>query len=264
MTSWRRPKQYGTASTRIHYAPSTRSHGNGSRMGVMAIIVVPNPSTTGPAPIRRNSIMIREKPQGNGVYPPKIGRSINFADYIFNKQLQKEDTSLSPAQRAAIKKIEEYWTNRIHNARNWKRQDHFSGKIEVITCRVGQQIYKQWQGKQPSKFLRNFIRAFINSVDTRRDFMAYLETQTQADMTAFCRDRTDFLDRLVEEFPYTFSTKVLNIEKELLFYYFTFKTTYSVSWALRSALIQDRTYGFHAPLEKDDVSPILLCMEDDF
>lgn len=57
--------------------------------------------------------------------------SIKFEEFVFDKQKQKDFPSiLTRKQKEAIKNIEEYWTNRITNYRNWKRQKHFSYKFE--------------------------------------------------------------------------------------------------------------------------------------
>jgi hypothetical protein len=188
--------------------------------------------------------------------------SIDFADYIFDKQKQAESITLTEAQRAAIKQIEEYWINRNRNMRNWKTQRHFVSKPESISTRVDASLYRRFSKQDRSTIIRNFTRKFLRDAGFRREFMGRLTDKEMLPegIRGNCSDLTEFLDFLINAFPYTISGWIPNVEKELLTFYFTFCTDWSLNWALRCALVINASVSEQSPITREEVPNLLMIL----
>lgn len=178
---------------------------------------------------------------------------------MFNKQKQAESTALTAAQREAIKKVENYWLDRIRNMNHWKVQKHFTWKRESISTRVESTLYQRLKDQDKSRLIRNFARKFLRDPAFRGGFMGRLDSPDMfpTGIKKNCSDVTEFLSLLTEDFPYTVSGWIPNVEKELLTLYFTFCTRWSLSWALRCSLCDNLESGDQHPILPEEV-PYLI------
>jgi len=91
----------------------------------------------------------------------KKGKPINFGDYLFLPKNSLAFTTLTEAQKQAIKNIEEYWINRVRNYQNWRFQKHWSYKKESISSRLDRYTFETLKGNNNSKSIQNFVRTFL-------------------------------------------------------------------------------------------------------
>ena len=200
----------------------------------------------------------------------KKGRSINFGDYLFLPKSSLAFTTLTDAQKQAIKKIEEYWINRVRNFRNWKFQKHWSYKKESISSRLDGYTFKSLRGNNNSKSIQNFVRMFLRNKKFRKKFESILWDQFEKDPSdprmelLQYLDTTDYKQALIEIFPYVVSGRVYVIEKELISFYFTFISEFSISYAIRVGLIHFRDLKNQDPIEKEEVIAILNELISEF
>ena len=200
----------------------------------------------------------------------KKGRSINFGDYLFLPKNSLAFTTLTDAQKQAIKNIEEYWTNRVRNFRNWKFQKHWSSKKESISSRLDGYTFKSLKGNNNSKSIQNFVRLFLRDKEFRKKFEVILWDQFEKDPVDPIMgllqylDHTDKKQLLIEIFPYVVSGRVHVIEKELISFYFTFINEFSISYAIRVGLIHFRDLKNQDPIEKEEVIAILNELISEF
>ena len=197
------------------------------------------------------------------VNPTKKGGSINFRDYLFLPKNHPAFTTLTDAQKQAIKNIEEYWINRVRNYRNWKFQKHWSYKKESVSSRLDRYTFESLKGNNNSKSIQNFVRIFLRDKKFRKKFLDILWDQFEKDPSDPRMELLQYLDPtdnkqlLIEIFPHVVSGSVYVIEKELLSFYFTFISEFSVSYAIRVGLIHFRNLEDQYPIEKEEVIPIL-------
>ena len=185
--------------------------------------------------------------------------SIKFEEFIFNYQKQKEFTTiLTQKQKEAIKKIEEYWTNRITNSQRWKSQRHFSYKKETISTRIDEGLFNSIKNENNNKKIQKCIRQFLRDQSFRDKLVKlFYKDIVPGRLAAF--DITDWMNILIDLHPYIVSAKIFNTEKELLTYYFTFHSTFSISYALRIMLVHYNEFSLEdqKPIEKEEVPYIL-------
>lgn len=193
----------------------------------------------------------------------KKGFSINFRDYLFLPKNSPAFTTLTVAQKQAIKNIEEYWINRIRNYQNWKFQKHWSYKKESISSRLDGHTFESLKGNNNSKSIQNFVRKFLRDKEFRKRFEVILWEQFEKDPSdprlEFLQylDITDNKQSLIEIFPNVVSGIVYVVEKELISFYFTFINEFSISYAIRVGLIHFRDLENQDPIEKEEVIGIL-------
>ena len=193
----------------------------------------------------------------------KKGFSINFRDYLFLPKNSPAFTTLTTAQKQAIKNIEEYWINRIRNYRNWKFQKHWSYKKESISSRLDRYTFESLKGNNNSKSIQNFARTFLRDKEFRKRFEVILWQQFKKDPSdprmelLQYLDYTDYKQSLIEIFPHVVSGIVYVIEKELISFYFTFINEFSLSYAIRVGLIHFRDLENQDPIEQEEVLAIL-------
>lgn len=198
---------------------------------------------------------------GERKHPP-----INFDDYLFIDKKSAEFTALSPAQQTAIRNIEEYYSNRWRNLKNWKTQVHFSYKKETLSTRIREDEYRTMRDRNNSKHIRFGVRRFLWDPKFRLAFIERLGQAVQEEMQQvkqWCRDLTDLNDELVKRFPRVISGKVYNLEKELFVFYFTFMSGVSVSFAVKTLLVHFPTFDHQDALEQDEVPQILFSILSD-
>lgn len=205
-----------------------------------------------------------------GVISTKKGKSINFRDYLFRPKNTPAFTTLTDAQKQAIKNIEEYWINRVRNFRNWKFQKHWSYKKESISSRLDGYTFKSLKGNNNQKSIQNFARLFLRDKEFRKKFEVMLWDQYEKDPVdprmelLQYSDPTDNKQLLIEIFPHVVSGRVYVIEKELISFYFTFINEFSISYAIRVGLIHFRDLKNQDPIEKEEVIAILNELISEF
>lgn len=177
-------------------------------------------------------------------------------ELLSHRELSQYITTLSPAQLEAKKKIEEYWKERRKRYKNWKFQKYWSlGKPESISTRVDDWLYNELKNQDTSKIIQNFIRHFLRHKHFRKKFMKVLYIQFQKEipipLKKYSIDISELFENLLKFYPNTVSAKVYPMEKELLFFYFTFLSNFSVSYALRVALIHFRYESLQEPIQED-------------
>ena len=193
----------------------------------------------------------------------KKGKSINFRDYLFLPKNSLAFTTLTDAQKQAIKKIEEYWINRVRNYRKWKFQKHWSYKKESISSRLDKYTFDSLKGNNNSKSIQNFVRKFLRNDQFRNKFIKILWEQFEkdpVDSRLELLEHLDFTDckqMLIEIFPHVVSGEVYTIEKELFTFYFTFLSEFSISYTIRVGLIHFRELENQNPIGKEEIIPIL-------
>jgi hypothetical protein len=198
------------------------------------------------------------------------GSSIIFRDYLFLPKNSLALTTLTEKQKIAIKNIEEYWTNRVRNFRNWKFQKHWSYKKESISSRLDRYTFKTLKGNNNSKSIQNFVRLFLRDKKFRKRFEIILWNQYEKDLVDPSMELLQYLDPtdnkqlLIEIFPYVVSGKINVIEKELISFYFTFINEFSISYAIRVGLIHFRDLKNQDPIEKEEVIAILNELISEF
>lgn len=197
----------------------------------------------------------------------KKKRSINLGNFIYLSEKDARFTILTDSQKKAIKKIKNYWKNRGKNARNWQSQKHWSHKKETISSRIDTQLFDQLKDFNVQKIIQNFVRMFLKNKTFRRDFVRNtLPEQFERESPIKIWegiDITDCYDNLTNIYPKVVSGNVLNIEKELFTFYFTFKSAFSVSYAVRVALIHHRNESNRKPIRREEIIPILLDLIKD-
>ena len=206
--------------------------------------------------IKLKKTNLRELKEVNQI---KKAISIKFKEFIFNYKKQKEFTSiLTRKQKEAIKKIEEYWTNRITGYNNWKRQKHFSFNKETISTRIGKGLFSSIKNENNNKKIQNCVRFFLQNQSFRHKLInLFYKDIVPGELLRF--DITDWMDALIDLYPHVVSSKIRNIEKELITYYFTFHSTFSISYALRIMLVHYTEFNLEdqKPIGKDEVPYIL-------
>jgi hypothetical protein len=209
-----------------------------------------------------------DEPPHNVVNRPKISKSINFDEFIFNPQKKAEITTLTPAQQTAIKNIEEYLINRYQRSKNWKTQQHFSSAIESISTRVSESEYKRMKQIDTNSYIRNFVRKFATDTEFRKSFVVLLHDQVTIDATSITvsklnpSDKTEYYQMMKDLYPMVISCKIYNIEKEILFFYFGLVLKqFNISYALRTALLHEFKIEDQAEFNFIDVRHIIknLC-----
>lgn len=181
-------------------------------------------------------------------------------DYIFKPKNSPSFTTLTEAQKIAIKNIEVYWLNRIRNYDNWKTQKHWSLRKETISSRIDYRTWILLKNNNNSKSIQNFIRKFLRESGFRDKFNETLWDQYKNDPAfEFLQylDPTDFKDALINLFPHVVSGEITVIEKELFTFYNTFMCQFSVSYVLRVALIHFRYLENQDPLKFEEVLEIM-------
>lgn len=196
------------------------------------------------------------------VIPKKRTKSINFGEYIFKPNKRNEITTLTSAQQEAIKKIEEYWINRFKAGKNWKNASHWSYKKESISTRMSESEFLSLKSKNKPEIINNFIRLFLRNQEFRFEIIERMDELVKYDavnLLDFAKDITDVLQILIEYYPCVVSAKVLNVEKEIFTFYFRFICIkYSVSYAIRCALIGYEEFEYQEPLKPDEVPGIMF------
>ncbi len=192
----------------------------------------------------------------------KKGHPINFRDYLFLPKNSLAFTTLTVAQKQAIKNIEEYWINRIRNYRNWKFQKHWSYRKESISSRLDRSTFESLKGNNNSRSIQNFVRTFLRDKKFRKKFEVILWEQFEKDPSDLMEplqylDITDNKQLLIEIFPHVVSGIVYVVEKELISFYFTFINEFSLSYTIRVGLIHFRDLENQDPIEKEEVLAIL-------
>ncbi len=166
-------------------------------------------------------------------------------------------------QKKAIKNIEKYWTNRVRNYRNWKFQKHWSYKKESISSRLDRYTFESLKGNNNSRSIQNFVRIFLRDKKFRKKFKDILWDQFEKDPSDPRMELLQYLDitdnkqSLIEIFPHVVSGIVYVVEKELISFYFTFMSGFSVSYAIRVGLIHFRYLENQDPIKKEEVLAIL-------
>ena len=193
--------------------------------------------------------------------------SINLDNFIYLSEKDPRFTILTDPQKKAIKIIKTYWKNRGKNARNWRSQKHWSYRKETISSRIDAQLFKTLKDFNVQKIIQNFVRMFLKNNTFRRDFVKNtLPEQFEKERPISIWegiDTTDCYNSLIHMYPKVVSGNVLNMEKELFTFYFTFKSTFSVSYAVRVALIHHRNESNRKPIRREEIIPILLDLIKD-
>ncbi len=199
----------------------------------------------------------------------KISKSSPIEAEWYKLQLQENLIALKEGRKPilqkkkAIKNIEEYWTNRVRNYRNWKSQKHWSYNKESISSRLDRYTFESLKGNNNSKSIQNFVRMFLRDKKFRKKFEVILWDQFKKDPPDPRMELLQYLDitdnkqSLIEIFPHVVAGRVYVIEKELISFYFTFISEFSVSYAIRVGLIHFRNLEDQDPIEKEEVIPIL-------
>ncbi len=193
----------------------------------------------------------------------KKSGTIRFEDYLFIPKDSLAFTTLTDAQKKAIKNIEEYWNNRVRNYRNWKFQKHWSYRKESISSRLDKYTFESLKGNNNSKSIQNFVRKFLRNKEFRKKFIRILWDRFENDLRDPRMELLQYLDitdnkqLLIAMFPHVVSGIVSVIEKELFTFYFTFVSEFSVSYAIRVGLFHFRDLEIQKPIEKEEVIPIL-------
>lgn len=198
--------------------------------------------------------------------PPKVvkldkkSKSIYFWDYLFKPKKDTDFTTLTKPQQEAIKAIEKYWKNRVHNSKNWKWGNHWSYKKESLSARVESEVFEQLKYNINQRCIQNFVRHFLRNKPFRDEFYHKLLDQYHQDahskILAF--DITDWLDILKELFPCVISGQIYKLEKDLFSFYCKFKTDFSMSYTTRVALMHFRDMNKEGPIERDEVTEIMV------
>jgi len=192
------------------------------------------------------------------------GKSVNLHEYLFIRKDSPRFTTLTKRQQEAVKKIENYWINRTRNYKNWKTQKHWSYKTETISIRIERNLNERIKNRNNSLLLRNFIRQFLIDDNFRKSFIEQVYKTEQKDWGKLGEiypylDTTDKKTFLMQEFPFTISSKILVIEKELFTFYFTFLSETSITYALRTALKFYKNLSInYKPIMKEDVPNLML------
>lgn len=187
-------------------------------------------------------------------------RPINLSYFINLKSDDLRFTILSDAQKEAIKNIKKYWQNRVKNYNNWKNQKHFSYKKETISSRIDEKLFNELRDNNTQKLIQNFVRTFLRDIAFRIDFLEKIEEQYKKDVHSpvfGVFDPTEQYNLLIAIFPKVVSGKLYSIEKELLTLFFTFFTEYTISYAIRVALIHFQDLPNQTPIKKCEIIPIL-------
>lgn len=192
--------------------------------------------------------------------------SINFRNFIFLKTSDVRFTILTSEQKKAIKNIKKYWIDRVKNYRNWKTQKHWSKAKVTISSRIEKTLYDSVESLNIQKIIQNFVRRFLRNSKFREIFLEILDQQYKRDMPIPIEgiDLTDWFGTLTNIYPNVVSGKVLTIEKELFTFYFTFCSEFSVSYAIRVALIHFRNELPQEPIERNEISLIMQNLLKDF
>ena len=200
--------------------------------------------------------------------PPEVVKSANHDDSkiphsgSYKNRRSQNFTTPTPAQTLAKKKIEEYWRNRSKQYRNWKFQKHWTKyKLESISGRIEVPLYKSLERENTQRIIQNFLRHFLRHKHFRKKFIKTLYIQFRNDIPIPLKkssiDITDFFDKLIFFYPKVVSAEILNYEKELFFFYFTFCSDLPVSYALRVGLIHFRNELPQKPIERNEILPIM-------
>lgn len=197
--------------------------------------------------------------------PPKVVKlekkikSIDFRDYMFIAKKNTDFTTLTKPQQEAIKAIEKYWINRIHNYKNWKMGNHWSYRKESISTRIEKELFEELKLNVSQRIIQNFVRHFLRDRAFRDSFYRALLDQYHKDAhpPIVAQDLTDWLDILKNIFPSVVSGEVYKLEKDLFTFYCKFNTDFTVSYTIRVALIHFRNITDQLPIIKNEVYPIM-------
>lgn len=189
----------------------------------------------------------------------KKSKSIDFQDYLFIAKSKTDFTTLTVPQQEAIKAIEKYWINRIHNYKNWKMGNHWSYKKESISARVEKDLFEKLKSNISQRCIQNFVRHFLRDRAFRDKFYRALLDQYHKDAhpKIVAQDLTDWLDILKNIFPSVVSGEVYKLEKDLFSFYCKFNTEFTVSYTIRVALMHFRDIEDQLSIIKDEVHPIM-------
>lgn len=197
-----------------------------------------------------------------------VMRSIDLSKYVFHPELKADIKNLSSDEQTSIKNIEEYLINRYQRSKNWKTQQHFSSAVEIISTRVSEREFKQIKQIDTNTYIRNFIRIFLTDPEFRKNFIILMHDQVTIDATnitvsKLCpSDKTDYYQIMKDLYPMVISCKINNIEKEMLFFYFGLVLRqFTISYALRTALLHEFKIEDQAEFEILDIRHIMknLC-----
>lgn len=182
-------------------------------------------------------------------------RSVNLSYFINLPKTDLRFTILTEQQRDAIIKIKKYWKTRVKNSKNWKAQKHWGYKQETISARINENLFNRLKNVNINKIIQNFIRKFLRDPDFRELFLEKLHEQFIRDVSdpVDSVDLTSWFESLLHMFPKVVSGKVYTIEKELFTFYFTFLNSFSVSYAVRCALIHYQNLENQIEIKKDEV-----------
>lgn len=162
------------------------------------------------------------------------------------KQLQENLTALKEGRKSKTQKI-----NKTSNFNEFIIQLLWDDKKPTISSRVEKDLYESIKKTNITQLIQNFIRKFLRNFKFRKEFLTTLYHQFDQDFSQ------PFLTEKWLEDTKVASCRINTMEKELLTLYFTFLCNFTVSYAIRTALIHFRGLEHQDPIEKEEVIPIL-------
>lgn len=185
---------------------------------------------------------------------------------LSRKEIAEGNIFVTSEQKKAIKNIKKYWIDRVKNYQNWKFQKHWSKAKVTISSRIEKILYDSLKSLNTQKIIQNFVRNFLRNSKFREISLEILDQQYKRDMPIPVEgiDLTDWFGTLTNIYPNVVSGKVLTIEKELFTFYFTFCSEFSVSYAVRVALIHFRNELPREPIKRNEILPIMQDLLEAF
>ena len=164
----------------------------------------------------------------------------------YKLQLQENLIALKEGRKPILQKI-----NKIQNFNKFIPQQHWSNKETTVSGRIEKELYEEIKKENPNKIIRNFIRKFLRNFHFREELLARLSYQFEQDFSK------PILSEKWFEGTNVVSSIVYVVEKELISFYFTFLSNFTVSNAIRVGLIHFRDLENQDPIEKEEVIGIL-------
>lgn len=164
----------------------------------------------------------------------------------YKKQLQENLIALKEGRIPKTQKI-----NKVSNFNEYIIQLLWDDKKPTISSRIEIELYESIKENSISQLIQNFIRKFLRNYKFRQKFLTTLYQQFDQDFSK------PFLTGKWLEDTKVVSCRVITIEKELLNLFFTFLNNFTISYAIRIALIYFRNLEYQNPIEKEEVLPIL-------
>lgn len=161
-------------------------------------------------------------------------------------QLQENLNALREGRKPITQKIA-----RILNFNPIKPQQHWSDKKTTISSRIDKELYEKIKNNNPNQLIQNFIRKFLKDSKFRKEVLIKFSYQFDQDFSK------PFLSEKWYEDTKIVAGEIITIEKELIAFYFTFFSNFTVSCAIRVGLIHFRDIENQKPIEKEEVIPIL-------